>query len=92
MKTNTTVTVDSTITTYVSRVRKLLKKGCTPGEIASTMQKPLKEVRVWIKIVKDVDKRNERIKKLRNKGNTIQTIAEAEGVSESTVRRVLKGA
>lgn len=92
MKTNTTVTVDRTLTTYVSRVRKLLKRGFTPGEIASTMQKGLKEVRGWIKIVKDVDKRNERIKKLRKKGNTVKAIAEAEGVSESTVRRVLKEA
>lgn len=83
---------NSAVATQIATVRKLMNEGKTPGMIAKDTGKSLKWIRAMIKIVKDIDKRNARIVKMRKKGLTIASIAISEEVSESTVRRVLKEA
>lgn len=90
VKKNETVAVSPAIAGYVGRVRVGLKGKMALSEIAAAMNKPLKEVREWIKLAKAIEKRNERIRKQRKKGVPVKDIAAAEGVSVTTVRRVLK--
>lgn len=75
----------------VGRIDKMLKKGMKPAAIAEAVKQPVEKVREVIKICKDADKRRAEIKKLHKKGVSTKDIAKKFGLSESTVRRTLRG-
>lgn len=74
----------------VGRVNKMLKDGLKPKEIAEKVKQPLEKIREIIKICKKADKRRKSIQNHYKKGTTVKDIAAKYGISESTVRRIIK--
>lgn len=75
----------------IGRVDKMLKSGMKPKVISEAVKQPVEKVREIMKVCKAADKRRADIKKLHGKGMSTKDISLKLGVSESTVRRTLKG-
>lgn len=74
----------------VGRVNRLLKEGMKPKAIAEATKQPLEKIQEAIKTCKAADKRRKAIRDYYKKGTAVKDIAARYGISESTVRRVLK--
>lgn len=74
----------------VGRVSKMLKDGLKPKEISENVKQPLEKIREIIKICKEADKRRKSIQNYYKKGTAVKDIAAKYGISESTVRRIIK--
>lgn len=74
----------------VGRVNRLLKEGMKPKEIAEKVKQPTEKIREIIKTCKEADKRRKAIRDYHKKGTAVKDIAARYGISESTVRRILK--
>lgn len=74
----------------VGRVSKMLKDGLKPKEIAEKVNQPMEKIRETIKTCKEADKRRKAIRDYHKKGTAVKDIAAKYGISESTVRRIIK--